>query len=178
MAVLPLVIAPDPRLKICSQPVEKVTPEIQKLVDDMLDTMYASGGIGLAAVQVGVHKRILVMDIAQREEDGEMGKPAEPMVLINPEIIESSPEISTYEEGCLSFPGQYADVKRPKGVTIRYLDREGNQRLIEADGLLATCVQHEMDHLNGVVFVDHISSVKRDIIIRKLKKVKRLEQKP
>lgn len=175
MAVLPLVIAPDPRLKICSQPVERITDEIQTLIDDMLDTMYAATGIGLAAVQVGVHKRILVMDINQREE-GSIDRTKPPLVLINPEIVGSSPEINTYEEGCLSFPGHYAEVKRPKTVKVRYLDRQGKEQLMEAEGLLATCVQHEMDHLNGVVFVDHISSMKRDIIVRKLKKAKRAHQ--
>lgn len=169
MTVLPLVIAPDPRLKICSQAVTEVDGATRKLVDDMLETMYASGGIGLAAVQVGVHKRVLVMDIDQREE----GKPANPIVMINPEIAGSSAEINTYEEGCLSFPGQYAEVKRPLKVTISFLDYHGKPQKIEADGLLATCVQHEIDHLNGVTFVDHISPVKRDMIIRKIKKAKR-----
>lgn len=172
MAILPLVIAPDPRLKICSQLVDKVDRTIQGLIDDMFDTMYASSGIGLAAVQVGVHKRILVMDIDQREE----GKKGNPMVLINPEIVGSSVEINTYEEGCLSFPGQYAEVKRPEKVTVRFLDYHGNPQQIEADGLLATCIQHEIDHLNGITFVDHLSPVKRDMIIRKVKKAKRIGQ--
>ena len=169
MAVLPLVVAPDPRLKLCSETVTEVDATIQQLVDDMFDTMYASGGIGLAAVQVGVHKRILVMDIEQDEQR----KPGHPLVLINPEIITSSPEINVYEEGCLSFPGQYAEVKRPKYVTVRYLDYDGVPQEIKADGLLATCVQHEIDHLNGVTFVDHVSPVKRDMIIRKIKKAQR-----
>lgn len=169
MAVLPLIIAPDPRLKICSQAVAEVNDGIRKFIDDMFETMYASGGIGLAAVQVGVHKRILVMDIEQRED----GKKSKPLVLINPEIIGSSPEINTYEEGCLSFPGQYAEVKRPLKVKIRFLDYHGKQQEMDADGLLATCVQHEIDHLNGITFVDHISPVKRDMIIRKIKKAKR-----
>lgn len=172
MAVLPLVIAPDPRLKICSEQVAEVNDDIRKFIDDMLDTMYASAGVGLAAVQVGVHKRILVMDVEQKEE----GKRGKPLILINPEIVTSSPEINTYEEGCLSFPGQYAEVKRPLKVKVRFLDYHGKQQEIEAEGLLATCVQHEIDHLNGITFVDHISPMKRDMIIRKVKKAKRASQ--
>lgn len=169
MAILPLVIAPDPRLKICSEAVTEVNDDIRKLVDDMVETMYASNGIGLAAVQVGVHKRVLVMDINPPAQDGS----SKPVVIINPEIISSSPDINVYEEGCLSFPGQYAEVKRPTKVTVRFLDYDGKSQQIEADGLLATCIQHEIDHLNGVTFVDHLSPVKRDIIVRKVKKAKR-----
>lgn len=178
MAVLPLVIAPDPRLKKVSEPVEKVNDEIRKLMDDMLETMYDSNGIGLAAVQVGVHKRILVMDIehgssrypdAKSEQDH-----SEPYFIINPEILNESEEENTYEEGCLSFPGQYANVVRPKRVKLKYLDYDGNEQILEADELLSTCVQHEIDHLNGIVFIDHISTVKRDMIMRRLKKLKKL----
>lgn len=172
MAVLPLVVAPDPRLKEPSRPVDKVDDSLRRFMDDMLETMYASGGIGLAAVQVGTHKRILVMDIARgskRYEGSETGK-SEPLFLVNPEIVWTSDEDNVYEEGCLSFPGQYAEVRRPRLVRVRYLDYHGNEQALEADGLLATCVQHEMDHLNGVVFVDHISRVKRDIIMRRLDK--------
>ncbi len=172
MTVLPLVIAPDPRLKICSAPVDTVTDELRRFIDDMIETMYASGGIGLAAVQVGVHKRVLVMDIDYRDENTK----GTPLVLINPEIAGSSVEISTYQEGCLSFPGQYADVKRPEKVTVKYIDYNGKSQTMEADGLLATCVQHEMDHLNGITFVDHISALKRDVIMRKLKKAQKAQQ--
>ncbi len=172
MAVLPLVIAPDPRLETVSTPVEEITDEIRAFSDDLLETMYASGGIGLAAVQVGVLKRIIAVDTDQREE----GKPGNPMILINPEIDEASEELNVYNEGCLSFPDQYSNVERPKTVKIHFTDLEGNKQTLEADGLLATCVQHEIDHINGVVFVDHISKLKRDMILRKLKKAKKLGQ--
>lgn len=172
MSVLPLVICPDPRLKIVSKPVEKVDDDIRKFLDEMLETMYASNGIGLAAVQVGVHKRILVMDLGKgssRYPKEEEGKPA-PLFLINPEIVWASEEKSPYEEGCLSFPGQYAEVWRPAKVKVKYLDYWGKEQVLDADGLLATCVQHEMDHLNGITFVDYLSSLKRDMIVRKIKK--------
>ncbi len=177
MAVLPIVTAPDPRLKTPSKPVERVDDALRRLMDDMLETMYASGGIGLAAVQVGVHKRVLVMDIehgSARYPDAGSGK-SHPLFLVNPEIVESSEELNSYDEGCLSFPGQYAEVTRPKRVTIKYLDYNGAAQTLEADELLATCVQHEMDHLNGIVFVDHVSRLKRDMIMRKLKKSKKSE---
>ena len=195
MPPLPLVIAPDPRLKQKSLPVEKVDDKLRAFIDDMLDTMYASNGIGLAAVQVGVHKRILVMDVAHgssrypetqhhhhhdghsnhdHDHDDHAPQPVfEPMVLVNPEIIESSAEERDYEEGCLSFPGQYAEVTRPAYVKLRYLDYDGKPQELEAEGLLATCVQHEMDHLEGVTFVDHTSRMKRDMILRRLTKEKR-----
>ncbi len=174
MAILPLVVAPDPRLKIKSMTVEKVDDDLRMLMDDMLETMYESNGIGLAAVQIGVHKRILVMDIGQssRYKESKEHK-SEPLYLVNPEIINESEEENVYEEGCLSFPGQYAEVTRPKKVKVKYLDYNGNEKILEADGLLATCVQHEIDHLNGVVFVDHISKLKRDFIMKKLKKAQK-----
>lgn len=178
MTVLPLVTAPDPRLKTPSKPVEKITPEIQRFMDDMLETMYETGGIGLAAVQVGVHKRILVMDVghgSSRYPDSQTGE-SSPLFMVNPEIVTCSEEQNTYDEGCLSFPGQYAEVVRPKTVKIKYLDYHGKPQLLEADGLLATCVQHEIDHLDGIVFVDHISMLKRDMILRKLKKIKKKAQ--
>lgn len=181
MTVLPIVIAPDPRLSIRSEPVEKVTDELRKFMDDMLETMYESDGIGLAAVQVGVHKRILVMDLSESEKRYESaGKKigdvdlSEPIYMVNPEIIEESEEKNSYEEGCLSFPEQRALVTRPKIVKIKYLDYHGKEQIMVCDELLATCVQHEMDHLNGVVFVDHVSKMKRDFIMRKLKKLNRL----
>ncbi len=178
MAVLPLVIAPDPRLKTVSKPVDAVDDELRAFMDDMLETMYAMNGIGLAAIQVGVAKRILVMDIGYGSERYEQQEDAEPernpLFLINPEILEESEEDNTYEEGCLSFPGQYAKVTRPKRVTVKYLDYDGNEQVMECDELLSTCLQHEMDHLNGIVFVDHISKMKRDMILRKLKKQQKL----
>lgn len=178
MTILPLVIAPDPRLAVKSKPVERVDNAARKLMDDMLETMYASNGVGLAAVQVGVHQRILVMDVhygsSRYVTEGEQ-KP-EPLFLVNPEIIESSEETNCYEEGCLSFPGQYTDVVRPKRVKVKYLDYNGKEQIMNADGLLATCVQHEMDHLEGIVFVDHISKLKRDMIVKKLQKQKRKEE--
>ncbi len=175
MTVLPIVVAPDPRLKKKSSQVARVDDAMRRLMDDMLETMYASNGIGLAAVQVGVHKRILVMDVARGSSRyGTLDETqSEPLFLVNPEILEASEDSNAREEGCLSFPGQYAEVARPSQVKIRYLDYHGQEQTLDAEGLLATCVQHEMDHLDGVVFVDHISAVRRDMILRKLKKEKR-----
>jgi peptide deformylase len=169
MTILPLVIAPDERLKTKSSPIEKVTDDVRQLAGDLFDTMYHEKGIGLAAVQVGVLKRMLVADVSWRD-DGEIGKQ---YVLINPEILESSKEPHVYKEGCLSFPDQFADVERPASVRVRYLDLDGKEQEETFEGLLATCVQHEIDHLDGIVFVDHISLAKRDMIIRKLKKLKK-----
>lgn len=181
MAVLSLVIAPDERLNTPSKPVEVVNDEIRKLCDDMLETMYASKGIGLAAVQVGVMKRVIVVDVewgsSRYDDEGSTQdtiKNAKPLKLINPEIIESSDELSSYNEGCLSFPDQYSDVKRPAEVTIRYLNEKGEEKKARVTGLLSTCIQHEIDHINGIVFVDHVSKLKRDMIIRKLKKAKKI----
>lgn len=169
MAILPIVTAPDSRLTVKSFPVEAVTDEIRTLMDDMVETMYDAGGIGLAAVQVGIHKRILVMDLQDPEKYGEG-----PLYLINPEIIESSDELNSYDEGCLSYPGQNATVVRPKRVTVKYLDYNGKKTQIEADELLATCVQHEIDHLNGITFPDHLSRLKRDRIMKKAEKIKKI----
>lgn len=168
MAVLPLVIAPDARLNTPSTPVEKVDDSIRQLLSDMLETMYANDGIGLAAVQVGVHKTCVVMDVAQREGENA------PIKLVNPVIVESSEDSSVFNEGCLSFPDQYSDVERPAKVTVRYLDENGAEKTLHAEGILATCIQHEIDHTKGIVFVDHISNLKRDMILRRLKKAKRL----
>ena len=161
-----ILIHPDPRLKKLCDPVTEVTDEIRALASDMLETMYDAPGVGLAAPQVGVTKRILVMDCIK---DG----PPEPMVLINPELVWASEEASTYEEGCLSIPDQYANVDRPASVTIRWTDLEGapQERLFE--GLWATCVQHEMDHLNGKLFIDFLGPLKRQMITRKMEKLKR-----
>jgi peptide deformylase len=170
MTVLQIIIAPDPRLKTKSQPVAAVDDAIRSFVADLFDTMYAQKGIGLAAVQVGVLKRILVADVTWREEDG---KPGVQHVLINPEIVSASDVDKVYKEGCLSFPEQYSDVTRPDSLRVRYLDLDGKTQENEFDGLLGICIQHEIDHLNGVTFVDHISSVKRDMILRKLTKQKK-----
>lgn len=170
MAILALIIAPDPRLKTKSLPVEQITDEIRALASDMFDTMYYEKGIGLAAVQLGVHKRLLVADVSWRDEDGTPGKQ---YVLINPEIIENSAELNVYKEGCLSLPDQYADVTRPTTIRVRYQDLQGNQQEENYEGLLATCIQHEIDHLNGIIFVDHASALKRDMILRKLTKLKK-----
>lgn len=168
MAVLPLVIAPDERLNQPSAKVEVVDDGIRKLLADMLETMYANDGIGLAAVQVGVPKRCIVMDVAVREGRNE------PIKLVNPEIVARAQQISVYQEGCLSFPDQFSDVERPESVTVRYLDEHGIEQTLQAEGIMATCIQHEIDHTNGVVFVDHISSLKRDMILRRLRKAKKL----
>lgn len=170
MAILPIITAPDPRLKTVSQPVDRVDDDLRKLMDDMLETMYDAPGIGLAAIQVGVPKRVLVMDIA--EEDGTK----KPLYFVNPEIVAESDDYTIYNEGCLSLPDQYAEVERPAEITVRYLDYEGEPREMQAEGLLATCLQHEMDHLEGILFVDHLSSLKRNMILRKLKKIQRVAQ--
>lgn len=169
MPIRPIITAPDPRLKVKARPVEKVDDDIRRLMDDMLSTMYAAPGIGLAAPQVGEAVRVIVLDVAGRDED------PRPMRLANPEIVWASDEVVSCEEGCLSLPDHYAEVERPERVRLRYLDYEGEIREIEADGTLATCLQHEMDHLEGTLFVDHISALKRAIILRKLKKLKKLE---
>ena len=171
MPILPIIIAPDPRLKIKSELVDKVTPELVKLMDDMLDTMYDAPGIGLAAPQVGFRKRIIVADVSKQEEE------RNPYQMVNPEVVWSSPELFDYEEGCLSLPDQYADVSRPRRVKIKYLDRTGSSQTVEAEDLLAVCLQHEIDHLEGILFVDHITKLKRDLILRKLRKMKKLEKK-
>lgn len=182
MAVLPLVIEPDERLHITSAPVKEITDELRTLAANMLETMMANKGIGLAAVQVGVHQRLIVMDLEwggsryddDTPSDAESMKSGNPRVFINAEIIAESDELFTYQEGCLSFPDNYSDVDRPATVTVRFMDLEGKTHEEEMTGLLAVCIQHEIDHTNGIVFVDHISKLKRDMIIRKLKKQKKL----
>ena len=179
MSVLPIVKWPDPLLKEVSQPVEKIDEEIQKFMDNMYDTMIDAHGIGLAAVQVGVLKRILIIEIQpnERYEDVEKisQKEVKPLFIVNPKITKKSEEIITYKEGCLSFPNQFADVKRNAELTLEYQDYNGQNQTLEADGLLAICIQHEIDHLNGVRFIDHLSKLKRDIILKKLKKYKKNE---
>lgn len=173
MTIRDVIIAPDPRLKTKSFMVEKIDDSIKELVADMFETMYFERGIGLAAVQIGVHKRVLVADVTWRESSNGEAVAGEQHVMINPEIISNSGDEHVYKEGCLSFPEQFADVVRPSTVRVKYTTLDGTQKEEEFDGLLATCVQHEIDHLNGVTFVDHISNVKRDIINRKLTKLKK-----
>lgn len=173
MAILPIVEVPDPRLKTVSTPVEKVDDELRALIADMFDTMYDAPGIGLAAIQVGVPKRVLVMDL--QEEEDEEGKPIKaPRVFINPEILDPAEEMSTYTEGCLSVPDQFADVDRPATCRVKWLDEHGQAHDEVFTGLLATCIQHEMDHLEGIVFLDHLSRLKRQMIMKKLEKARRL----
>ena len=167
MAVLPIYVAPHPVLKKVAEPVAAVTDAHRKLMDDMVETMYAAHGIGLAAPQVGQSVRILVLDIKQREEEQAKG---EVMHFVNPEVTWESEELNVYNEGCLSVPDQYSEVERPKRIKMKYLDYDGKPHEIEADGLLATCLQHEIDHLDGILFVDHLSTLKRDMIMRKVKK--------
>jgi peptide deformylase len=172
MAVLPIVEIPDPRLRAVSTPVEAVDDATRALLADMFDTMYDANGIGLAAIQVGVPSRVLVIDL--QDEEGEDGKPIRaPRAFVNPEVLSVSDEVSVYNEGCLSIPEQYAEVARPASCRVRWLDEQGGQHEQELDGLLATCMQHEIDHLNGVLFIDHISRLKRDMVIKKLNKMRK-----
>ena len=168
MTIKPLIILPDPILREVSKPIETVDSEVKKLADNMLETMYDAPGIGLAAIQIGVARRMLVLDVSK---DGDHKAP---LVFINPEVVKASDARSVYEEGCLSIPDYYAEVERPATITVRYLDRDGKEQLTEADGLLATCLQHEIDHLNGVLFIDHISKLKREMVIRKFTKAAKL----
>ncbi|MBV9551652.1 MAG: peptide deformylase [Alphaproteobacteria bacterium] len=167
MARLEIITAPDPRLKIKAKPVAKVDAGLRRLMDDMLDTMYGSIGIGLAAPQVGVAQRVIVVDVAREGEN------PNPIRLANPEILWRSDEMMVANEGCLSLPEHYAEVDRPAAIRLRYVDHENEIREIDAAGLLATCLQHEVDHLDGVLFVDHLSALKRGMILRKLQKAKR-----
>ena len=164
MALREIIILPDKRLRLVSEPVKKITADIRKLIDDMFETMYEAPGIGLAAIQVGTPRRVITMDLAKKEE------PKNPQVFINPEVLWRSEETATYEEGCLSIPEYYGDVERPTQVKVKYLDLEGKTQEIDAEGLLATCLQHEIDHLNGVLFIDHLSKLKRDRVIKKFSK--------
>jgi peptide deformylase len=170
MTIRPLIFLPDPLLKAPSRKLERFDAALRKLAGDMLETMYDAPGIGLAAVQIGEPVRMLVIDLAKDPE------PKAPQFYINPEIVWSSDERSVYEEGCLSIPDYYADVERPASVKVKHLDLDGMEHSITAEGLLATCLQHEIDHLNGVLFIDHISKLKRQIVVRKFTKIAR--QKP
>ena len=162
-----ILIEPDPILRKKCEPLEKVDIETKKLMDDMLETMYAAPGIGLAAIQVGILRRLVVIDISKAEEK------KNPIFLINPQIIHKSKKTSVYEEGCLSLPGQFAEIERPAECTFKYIDYNGKEKELKADGLLATCVQHEVDHLNGILFIDYLSKLKKDMIIKKLVKQKK-----
>jgi len=165
MSIKPLIILPDPVLRQVSKPVERVDGQLRLFAADMLDTMYDAPGIGLAAIQVGEPIRMLVIDLAKEDE------PKAPQIFINPHIVERSDEKSVYEEGCLSIPDYYAEVERPAKVRVKYLDMQGAEREIDAEGLLATCLQHEIDHLDGVLFIDYISKLKRDMVVRKFRKL-------
>ena len=181
MTIRPIIAVPDPRLKQVSEPVEAVTDDSRLLMDDMVETMHDAKGIGLAAIQVGVGKRVIVMDLSPSDtaEDGESEDrydlselKDEPIrYFVNPEIVWTSEEMNNYQEGCLSVPGFYDDVERPQACKVTYLDYQGEPQELNCDGLLATCIQHEMDHLNGVVFLDHLSRLKRDMIVKKLRKL-------
>ena len=162
-----ILIEPDPLLRQISQDVEKVDKEIKTLMDDMLETMYAAPGIGLAAIQVGVPKRIIVIDLSKEDEK-------KPLYFVNPKIIIRSKNKSTYEEGCLSVPGQFAEVDRPNECQVSYLDYNGQKKELKAEGLLATCIQHEMDHLEGILFIDYLSKLKKNYIVKKLSKQKKV----
>lgn len=179
MSLRPIINIPDPLLRSVSKPVEEVSDALRKLMDDMLETMYDAPGIGLAGIQIAVPLRIITLDVAERsssEEGDESEEPAEevkpaPMFLINPEIVSFSDEVSTYEEGCLSIPEYYADVERPAGCTVKFTTRDGKEQVLEATGLLSTVIQHEVDHLDGKLFVDHISKLKRDMVVKKFTKI-------
>ena len=172
MPTRPIICLPDPRLKLVAEPVAQVDDEVRALLDAMLETMYDAPGVGLAAIQIAVPRRVVVIDVAGKDD------PPAPLFLVNPEITWASEELNVHEEGCLSIPDYYEDVTRPARVRARFLDRDGQQREIEADGLLATCIQHEIDHLNGVLFIDHLSRLKRERAIKKFQKAaaKRAEE--
>lgn len=170
MAIRPIVKLPDPVLKQVSQPVERVDDDLRALVGDMFQTMYDAPGIGLAAVQVGIPRRLLVIDLAKEDQ------PKDPKAFINPEIVWSSDDRSTYEEGCLSIPDVFYDVERPAEVKVKYVDENGQQQEMHCSGLMATCIQHEIDHLNGILFIDHLSRLKRSMVVRKFTKMARQQR--
>ena len=167
MTIKPILTEPNKILRQISKPLDKITKEDQNLMDDMLETMYAANGIGLAAIQIGVPKRIIVMDISRDENK------KEPIYFVNPIIKNRNTEKNTYEEGCLSVPNQFAEIDRPSKCEVEYLDYDGNKKLLKAEGLLATCIQHEMDHLEGILFIDYLSKLKKDMIVKKLSKQKK-----
>ena len=167
MTIRKILTEPDPFLRQKSKKVEEVTDNIRSLMDDMLDTMYNAPGIGLAAIQIGVPQRVIVIDLSRNEEK------SNPLYFVNPEIIINSKENASYEEGCLSVPGQFAEINRPNKCKIKFLDYDGKKRTLETEGLLATCIQHEMDHLEGILFIDYLSKLKKSMIIKKLSKQKK-----
>ncbi|MEW6766405.1 MAG: peptide deformylase [Pseudomonadota bacterium] len=171
MTIRTIIDLNDKRLRLVSKPVEKITPEIRALADDMFETMYEAPGIGLAAIQVAEPLRLITMDLAKKEGE------TEPRVFINPEILSASDELNVYEEGCLSIPEYYDEVERPAKVRVRYMDLDGKVHEEDADGLFATCIQHEIDHLNGVLFIDYLSKLKREMIVKKFKKAAKLAAK-
>ena len=172
MSLLPIIEVPDPLLRAQSAPLESVGDDVSRLIADMFETMYEAPGIGLAAIQVAVPKRLLVIDLQDPEEEG--GEPVKrPHVFINPEIVERSPATKVYNEGCLSIPDQYAEIERPDVVRARWIDEKGKEREGEFDGLMSVCLQHEVDHLNGVLFIDYLSRLKRDMVVRKVVKARR-----
>lgn len=171
MAIREIISLPDERLRLVSKSVEAITPEVRALADDMFETMYDAPGIGLAAIQVAVPLRLITMDLAKKEGD------TDPRVFINPEILSSSEELSPYEEGCLSIPEYYEEVERPARVRVRFMDLEGKVHEEDAEGLYATCIQHEIDHLNGVLFIDYLSKLKRDMVMKRFKKAAKLAAK-
>ena len=175
MAIREIIVLPDKQLRLVSKPIEKVTPEIRKLADDMLETMYDAPGIGLAGIQVAQPLRIITMDLAKRDEEGETQP--RPRVFINPEILSASEDMSVYEEGCLSIPEYYEEVERPAAVSVRFTDLDGKVHEEDAAGLYATCIQHEIDHLNGVLFGDYLSKLKRDRVMKKFTKAAKLAGK-
>jgi peptide deformylase len=172
MAVREIIKLPDKRLRLVSEPVKRIDADIRKLIDDLFETMYHAPGIGLAAIQIGEPRRVITMDLSKKEDNHE------PQVFVNPEIVWTSDETAKYEEGCLSIPDYYEEVERPAQVKVKYLDRDGKAREIEAKGLLATCLQHEIDHINGVLFIDHLSKLKRDRVIKKFAKAAKTTKKP
>jgi peptide deformylase len=172
MAILPILEVPDPRLKTVSKPVEQFDDELKRLVDDMFETMYAAPGIGLAAIQVGVPKRLLVIDLQDDGPDGETVK--KPRIFVNPEILDPSEDQSIYNEGCLSVPDQYAEVERPARIRARWQDLDGKVHEESMEGMMATCLQHEMDHLEGILFIDHLSRLKRQMVLKKIEKARKL----
>ena len=177
MSILDIITIPDKILKQPCDPVERVDDDLRALLDNMLETMYDAPGIGLAAPQIGILRRAITIDVSRRDEDDESDAPVpkNPLFMINPEIVWSSDEPSLYDEGCLSIPDYYAEIERPAEVIVKYIDREGRENELKADGILATCVQHEIDHLDGILFIDYLSKLKRDRVIKKFAKMKKAQ---
>ena len=177
MSILDIITIPDQILKQACAPVERVDDDLRALLDNMLETMYDAPGIGLAAPQIGILRRAVTIDVSRRDEDDESDAPIpkNPLFMINPEIVWSSDEPSLYDEGCLSIPDYYAEIERPAEVIVKYIDREGRENELKADGILATCVQHEIDHLDGILFIDYLSKLKRDRVIKKFAKMKKAQ---